>query len=165
MRACKGDETQVYCRQPRRVMHTRRILWLRGRETVGKKEEEAEERKKQRRTGRGCCVGAQRAIFTRGVGFCEFQPRNVIAPAGIPWFIGLLPISAQEELGERVVYGLSRPRSSPSRSRKMAEMNIASYAFSMNTKLDLKNFAWKFTNILNARQFKIYDVDYILYKI
>lgn len=93
MRACpaRGMRHEVYRRQPRRAMHTRRgspgcggvVRPLEKKKRERERESEGRERR-GRNNGGGCCVAAQRAIFTRGVGFCEFQPQNVIAPAEVP---------------------------------------------------------------------------------
>jgi len=124
--ACERDEARVSSTTPAWCTRGRSPALRWGREKESKKRRKPRE-EKRRWTWRGCYVGAQRAIFTRGVGFCELgsaswvQPRNVIASARVPWFIGLLPISTQEEC---MVYGHLRPRPGPSRPYKMARKNI-----------------------------------------
>lgn len=124
--ARKGDEAQVSSTTPAWCTRGRSPALRQGREIAVKKEMETErERERERDDGSGeNAASVRRGQYLReGLGSASWvQPRNVIAPAGVPWFIGLLPILTQEEC---VVYGHPRPRPGPSRSHKMAEKNIA----------------------------------------
>lgn len=69
--ARKGDEARVST-TPARTRGGSSSCGGVVRPSKKEKKRKPRERKKRRRTRQGCCVGAQRAIFTRGVGFCEF---------------------------------------------------------------------------------------------
>ena len=78
-----GEEEDRHHRQPWRTGYVK-FLWLRrGRESSEKKG--PREKKKQARKD---TAPLWRAIFTRRVGFCEFQPWDVIAPADYSDLLG-----------------------------------------------------------------------------
>ena len=78
-----GEEEDRHHRQPWRTGYVK-FLWLRrGRESSEKKG--PREKKKQARKDTALLW---RAIFTRRVGFCEFQPWDVIAPADYSDLLG-----------------------------------------------------------------------------